>query len=574
MKRSPSVLCLLLTALILSACAGLGPKPVPVPNAGIVPAPAKCEMGRGSFVVRPRTQIVVLYATGAEMNPDLNTAELLRDGIAERAGLELRVATRPREYASESPRRGTIWLAISPVSNHPEGYALTVSPKGVVIKAPTQAGLIYGAQSLLQMIGAQTQAKGGPVAIPAVNIQDQPRYGYRGFMLDEAGHCLGVKNLERTLDIMASLKLNRLHWHITDTRGWCIEIKKYPRLTQVSPARPIQPDGQPFYTQDDVRELVAYARARNIMIIPEIDMPGHAIAATRAYPELSGGGEKSMPNWTFDPAKPETYKFLEDVLTEVATLFPDTPYIHIGGDEVYFGYKAWMANPRIARFGREHGANSAIELEHYFDRRMADYIRGLGKKTMGWDEMTTAGVPRESLTLFWWHNERTKLLTDSLAAGYDWVLCPRDPCYFDFIQYPTQKYGRKIFGNTKLMNDLARVYDNFPDKYFKLVPPGAEDRIIGVEACVWMGSCGTMKRLEFLIYPRLAALAEDGWTPAANKNYENFQGRVKFFMKWLDAMNVYYCNPFDPSLTPEPDVVPAAQPNSQPGPARPAAAKR
>ncbi|MCE5230226.1 beta-N-acetylhexosaminidase [bacterium] len=527
-----------------------------VPNGGIIPAPAHFEPAEGAFVIRAATQIFVSRTAnfGSKDKSDREAAEFLRNSIKERTGLELKLQSVGGDFVHEKPRKGTIWLDFSAVaSKNPEGYRLTIAPDGITIMAPTGAGLFYGAVSLLQMIEAQNPGPGKPVAVPAARIQDQPRFGYRGMMIDESAHHLGVACTKQTIDMMAWLKINRLHWHVADTRGFRIEIKQYPKLTQIGPegARTLDPSGKWFFTQDDVRELVQYARDRNVMIIPEIDMPGHAIASTRAYPEINGGGNPE--GWTFNPAKEQTYEFLQNVLTEVADLFPDTPYIHVGGDEVYLGYKAWEKSPEISAFMRDKGFKYPVELEHYFNRRMAGFIKTkLNRDTMGWDEMTSSGITRDNLILFWWHNEWPLTLKKSLGDGYRWVLCPRDPCYFDFVQFKGQKVGRTIYRSTKLMNDLWRVYDNYPDRYYNYVPAGAEKNVLGIEACTWMGSAVSIKRVQFLFYPRLAAIAEDGWTPADRKNLDDFKARVPLLLKEFDRRGIYYCNPFDPTLTPEP----------------------
>jgi hexosaminidase len=418
------------------------------------------------------------------------------------------------------------------------------------VRAQSAAGLFYGVQSLLQMAAANQARAGSPILLPAVTLTDAPRFEWRGLMLDESRHFFGKQTVKELLDVMAMLKLNRFHWHLTDEPGWRIEIKKHPKLTQIGgqgnwsdangPAR--------FYTQKDIREIVAYATARHIMVIPEIDMPGHATAATRAYPELSGGGEGKWAGFTFNPAKEETYQFLEDVLREVAALFP-APYIHLGGDEVHYGNQSWSTDPTIVQFTRDHGMTNAVQLEQYFVRRMAGVIQRLGKTTMGWDEIAGAGVPPANSAVMWWRHDRPQVLTQLLERDYRVVLCPRLPLYFDFVQDESHQHGRRWKGE---FNPLADVY-RFPRSEIEaLVPPGKDAHVLGIEACLWTERIQHRERLAFMTYPRLAAMAEAAWTPEAVKDTTSFNRRLPAFLRELQRRGIPYFNPFEPRATPEP----------------------
>ncbi|MEN6627348.1 MAG: beta-N-acetylhexosaminidase [Candidatus Sumerlaeia bacterium] len=536
MRRLLTGMLALSAVAVLAACsfAVKGPAAKPVQFAGIIPAPARFEAGQGTFAFGRGTAIVVRSEAGAV------PAGFLKEGLKKRIGLNLAIK-------QTAPASGAVVLETSAsASVSPEGYVLAVGPEKVTISAPAEAGLFYGVQSLLQMIDARGAARGR--TIPCARIEDQPRFGYRGLMLDESRHFFGKETVKQCLDQMAYLKLNRFHWHLTDSAGWRIEIKKYPKLTEIGGiGNHTEPDAPArFYTQDDIREIVAYARLRQITIIPEIDMPGHASAATRAYPEFSGGGSQRYPGFTFNPGSEKTYGFLEDVLGEVAALFPG-PYIHLGGDEVSFGNQQWDTDPQIVGFRQEHGLKDKVELEHYFIRRMAGAIEGLGKVTMGWDEITSSQVPPDKSVLFWWRHDKRLLLRRALQKGYRVVLCPRAPLYFDFIQLEGQQVGRR-----PMFNDLARVY-NFPDPIIKdVVPEGTATQIQGVQACVWTESIAGDKRLKYMTFPRIAALAEDAWTPAANKNYDDFLGRVRGYLRVLDREKIHYFDVFDPARTPEP----------------------
>lgn len=504
----------------------------------IIPRPVSSRAGEGAFAVDGQT--VIRAATRP-------TADYLAREWQRQTG---RVC--PIVGPTASPTRGgEIVLELSgsaPAGE--EAYRLTIAEHRVRIGAQTETGLFYGVQSLLQMIEAQGAAVGGAVALPAVTIEDRPRFAWRGLLLDESRHFFGKAVVKSLLDTMAALKLNRFHWHLTDEPGWRIEIKAYPKLTAIGgvgnwsdPQAPAQ-----FYTQAEIREIVAYAAERHILIVPEIDMPGHATAATRAYPELSGGGMGQWAGFTFNPGSEGTYRFLETALGEVAALFPG-PYLHLGCDEVQFGSKAWLTDPADRKFAQEHGLAGPGALEGYFVRRMVGIVQHLGKTPIGWDEIGGDGVPPQNVVAMWWRHDKPQVLTDLLRQGYSVVLSPRLPCYFDFVQDASHRYGRRING---AFNDLARTYA-FPDPVTaKLIPPGSEAHVLGLEACVWTERIQTPARLEFMIFPRLAAIAEDGWSEPARKAEASFRVRLRPFLRTLDREGLAYFDPFDPARTPEP----------------------
>ena len=524
-----------IAALVISShCASAAGSSV-----GIIPAPAQCEMGVGSFKVDAKARIICRDGAEAE------AARVLQAGLKERAGFKLKLAS------ADNKSVGSIRLELAPGASHSgEGYELDVSTNGVFLRANSDAGLFFGVQSLLQMADAHGTGNGKAVSLPAVSIVDMPRFEWRGLMLDESRHFFGKKTVKELLDVMAYLKLNRFHWHLTDEPGWRIEIKKYPKLTRVGGNGNWSDAAAPaaFYTQSDIREIVEYARQRHIMVVPEIDMPGHATAATRAYPEFSGGGDGKWEGFTFNPAKEETYRFLEDVLHEMVALFPG-PYVHLGGDEVHYGNQSWSTDPEILAFGREHGMTNAVQLEQYFIRRMAGVINKLGKITMGWDEIADAGVAPAGSAMMWWRHDKPHLLTQLLEGGHRVVLCPRVPCYFDFVQDGSHEHGRRWKG---AFNTLTGVY-RFPEPVTDgLIPTGKESSVLGLEACVWTERIQNRERMAFMTYPRLAALAEAGWTPAKQKDETGFMERVRVFLRELDRRKIPYFNPFDPTATPEP----------------------
>ena len=424
-----------------------------------------------------------------------------------------------------------------------EGYQLVIIPSGVSIIAATEAGAFYARQTLAQLTTAG-QA-------PCVSITDKPRYAWRGYMLDVSRHFAPIAELKALLDEMARYKLNRFHWHLTDDEGWRIEIKKYPLLTTLggigdksNPKAPAQ-----FYTQAEVRDLVAYAAARHIVVVPEIDMPGHASGATRAYPAHAGGGSERLPNFTFNPGKPETLAFLQDILREVKELFPDCGVIHYGGDEVHFGWGKWDSLPEVEALKQKEKLADKQAVEKWFNRKMGAFINTLGCDVGGWDEICNAGLAPDRTVIFWWRHDKPAQLQQALAGGYKVVLCPRHPCYFDFLQNPAHKVGRRWHG----INELQRVY-GFPDASTlpaDLAPSVNDPRVLGMQACLWAETTATRARREFLTYPRLLALAEAAWTPAARKNFDDFSVRLKSHLPQLQQRGLTAFDPFAQS----PEVV-------------------
>lgn len=425
-----------------------------------------------------------------------------------------------------------------PSDRSDEAYQLIVSTKGIIIRG-SELGLFRGATTLSQLMESAAKDS-GKVSLACLQINDSPRFGWRGFMLDESRHFTGEKSLKLLIDAMAHYKLNRLHWHLTDSPGWRIEIRKYPELTRIG-GRGSETDRSPtakaeFYTQDQVRDIVAYAKARGVSIIPEIDMPGHADAAVKAYPEHDGGGFDKWPKFTFNPAKIETLTFLDDILTEVAGLFPDAGVIHLGGDEVNFGWKNWTNLPEVQSVMKKENLKDLAEVEKGFNRRMAGTINKLGFKTGGWDEIASCDLPADKTLVWWWRHDKPQVLKDTLAAGYPVVLCPRRPCYFDFLQEENHNTGRRWGG----INTLAETYQ-FPAS-LKL-SPADEAKVVGIEACLWTETARTQARRDFLTWPRLVALAEAGWTVESGKDLTSFEARLKPQLPWLKSHGI---TPYDP----------------------------
>lgn len=507
---------IILTASLLLAVAPL------LAQRALFPTPASIQNREGSFIIGKNPQVLSTDNASAEM------AKQLRNDL-NRLGLN-------------GTSTGTIELQLNQdFTAAPESYELIVSPTKVQISAATPTGLFRGKEALLQLARFE---KGN---IAACSIKDQPRFAWRGFMLDESRHFFGKDKVKQYLDIMASLRMNVFHWHLTDEPGWRMEIKRYPKLTSQgaignyhNPNAPAQ-----FYTQDDIREIVAYAADRHIMVIPEFDMPGHATAVCRAYPEISGGGEGRWEHFTFHPCKEETFEFISNVLDEIVALFP-SPYIHIGGDEVHFGNQSWYTDPQIQQFIKDKKLDNEVGLEHYFIRRAADIVASKGKTMIGWDEMIDANVSPDKAVIMWWRHDRKHQLVKALEKGYRVIMTPRRPLYGDFVQYGQHKIGRVWNG----YNTIEEVY-RFPEPIIHLTR-GYEEQILGLQLSMWTERIADEKRLDFMTFPRLVAVAECGWTPAPQKEASLFMQKLPFFLDYLGQQNINYFNPFMPDSTPEP----------------------
>lgn len=416
-------------------------------------------------------------------------------------------------------------------------YEMRVLSSCVNIYADTPSGRFYGLQSLLQLLSA-AEKNDQQAKIPCAVIKDRPRFLWRGYMLDESRHFSGVDAVKRTLDTMAYYKMNRFHWHLTDSTGWRIEIKKYPKLTTVGGiGNQTNPDAPAtFYTQEQIKDIVAYARERHITVIPEIDMPGHANAAVRAYPEHSGGKNKRHGEFTFHPASPATDAFLTNILDEVKGLFPDAGIIHYGGDEVHYGWDKWPMLPAVKQ-RMEQDKVELKDIEKAFNQRMAKVINGLGYKTGGWDEVAYAGLHPKKTVIFWWRHDKPESLYHSLKSGYEVILCPRKPCYFDFVQHDSHKVGRRWDGFVPIKDTYQ-----FPDT-LKL-PKQYSGRVLGIQACLWTEETETQARRDFMAFPRLLALAEAAWTPQKSKNFVSFEKRLKTHLPQLKARGIGFYDPF------------------------------
>jgi hexosaminidase len=441
---------------------------------------------------------------------------------------------------SKKKGKADIQLIKADTKGTDESYRLKITRDAIYVEAVSSAGAFYGLQSIVQLLIHAQQ--NGETALQCCLIDDQPRYPWRGLMLDESRHFFGKEEVKKILDMMALHKLNKFHWHLTDEPAWRIEIKKYPLLTEIggqgtnwdreAPAR--------FYTQEEIKEIVNYAAERYIEVIPEIDMPGHATAAVRAYPEFSGGGSEKFPDFTFHPAKDETYTFLTNILREVAGLFP-SQYIHIGGDEVSFGNQQWSGFPEVRELMEKEGLKDLLAVEHYFVKRMADSIQNFNKKIIGWDEVSIAGLNKENTMVMWWRHDKPQVLKDAVEKGYETILCPRRPLYFDFVQHDSHTDGRRWGGFCPIEDVYA-----FPNlqmtggEYYK------DQLVKGIQANVWTETMHTPERLEFMIFPRLSALAEAAWTDDSKKDYNGFTNRLLWMLGFYEKEGIQYFDPLNP----------------------------
>lgn len=426
-----------------------------------------------------------------------------------------------------------------PENNIKGAYSIRMNKNSIQISADDDIGIFNGIATLLQMIAVSDSY------ITCWNIEDAPRYGWRGFMLDESRHFFGKEKVKQLLDFMALYKLNRFHWHLTDEPGWRIEIKKYPLLAYTGGVGNFTNQNAPpkYYTQEEIKDIILYAAERKIEIIPEIDMPGHARAANRAYPEFSGGGSERYPDFTFDPGNEKTYEYLTNILKEVNVLFP-SKMIHLGGDEVHFGNEAWNYNKGIKELMKRKNMTTLQEVERYFMIRMADSLFAMNSKILAWDEMAEISLPTDKTIIYWWRHDKKEQLQKALDKNYPVIICPRIPFYFDFVQDESHKTGRRWAGE---FAELEKTYNfNIND----IINEDNSSQILGFQGNLWTETVGTAQRVDFMIYPRISALAEVAW--GQNNNYEEYLNRLKLQLPLYKKSNIYYFNPFDKTEHTEP----------------------
>lgn len=423
-----------------------------------------------------------------------------------------------------------------------EGYTLDATTSAVTIKAKTPQGLFYGMQTLMQLLPAEIESTlpvtGIAWNIPCVTVKDEPRFPYRGIMLDPCRHFIPVENIKKQLDVLAMFKINNMHWHLTEDQGWRIEIKKYPKLTEIGSKR-IEGEGNEygsFYTQEQIKEVVAYATERFINVIPEIELPGHELAAIAAYPELSCNNSTVTPRiiWGVEDivmcaGKEETFQFLEDVIAEVVPLFPST-YFHIGGDEC--PKVSWKKCPLCQKRIKENGLKDEHELQSYFVQRIEKVLEGHGKKMIGWDEILEGGLA-PSATVMSWRGEDGGIAAANM--DHDVIMTPGSGgMYLDQYQGDYKIEPVTIGGYAT----LEKVYNYNPTP--ASLPVEKHHFIKGAQGNIWSEYMYNTDIMEYRIYPRILAIAELTWSPNDRKDYKDFERRIDNALVRLDMHNINY----------------------------------
>jgi hexosaminidase len=471
-------------------------------------------------------------------------------GISTDAGLDRAKADWVRELKLTPGRRPVgIRLRKDPSIKHAEGYRLKVGSDGITIHARGGAGFFYAAQTVKQLMPASEFGDGElpfTVPIPFVEIEDEPRFAWRGLMLDTARHFRPKTEIMKLLDVMALHKFNSFHWHLTDDQGWRIQIKRYPRLTEIGSNRKEtmagawsekRSDGKPyggFYTQADIKQVVAYAAERHINVVPEIEMPGHAQAAVAAYPELGNTKEKvdvrtiwGISDNVFNPEE-STIQFLQNVLTEVLELFP-SKFIHIGGDEC--PKKEWKESARAQELIKQRGLKNEEELQSWFVRQMDTWLAARGRRLIGWDEILEGGLAPGATVMNWRGVEHA---VQAVREGHDVVMSPTSFAYFDYYQGPSKSEPLAIGG----FLPLEKVYS------FEPIPDGlsAEEakHILGGQGNIWTEYIPSARKMQYMAFPRASALAEVLWTPKSARNWDDFSARLPFHLDRLTAMDVNF----------------------------------
>jgi hexosaminidase len=502
-------------------------------NLVIIPAPAKITMAKGIYHLTKSTPVTF---NGFKQVPirlkEFATQTLLLKSI-----------NTARKQASN---KGLTVVLDKTIQIPDEGYKLSVNASGIKIVSNTEKGLFYGLQTLLQLIPDEGNA------IPFTEIEDYPRYKYRGLHLDVGRHLLPVSFIKQYIDLLAQYKLNTFHWHLTEDQGWRIEIKKYPKLTRIGGFRDqtligklrVKPEAYDstryggFYTQNEVREVVAYATSKYVTVIPEIEMPGHSMAALSAYPQLACGDNpgpfKAAQTWgvhkdVYCAGKEETFRFLEDVLDEVMPLFP-SKYIHIGGDEC--PKDRWKTCPYCQKRIKDLNLKDEHELQSYFIQRIEKYVNSKGKQIIGWDEILEGGLAKNAVVMSW------RGIKGGIAAAqqdHDVIMTPGAFLYLDHTE---SKSTEEPLTNGNYL-PLSKMYSYNPTP--TELTPAQQKRVIGVQANVWSEYMASPDKVLYMLLPRLFALSEIAWTAPEKKNWTNFsEDRVPAHLGWLDKKNIMY----------------------------------
>lgn len=504
----------------------------------VIPLPQKIEAKEGVMVLSSKT---VIHADKAGKP----AAELLAARLRTATGYAFKVDDKI------NAKSGIVLVSDKTVAPGAEGYALEVTKDKAVIRATDAAGLFYGTQTLLQLLPPEVFSAGAAKSVnwqlSCVSITDTPRFPWRGIMLDVSRHFLTVDEVKRFLDVMGLHKLNIMHFHLTDDQGWRLEIKKYPKLTEHGSIRSESPapgnrnkgDGKPygpfFYTQDQIRDLVAYAQARHITIIPEIEMPGHVLGVISSFPELSCRGVpiEVRTRWGVEPdvlcvGNPASLEFMEDVLKETLELFP-SKFIHIGGDES--PRDRWKECVKCQALLKAEGYKNEAQLQTWFNHRIEKYLADNGRRLIGWDEILEGGLTPGAAVMSW---RGIGGGIEAATHGHDVVMSPTSHCYLDYGQGRGPNEPETIGGYLPL--ETVYFYEPVPEK----LPADKKKHVLGLQGNLWSEYLWTLKDFEYNGFPRACAIAEIGWTSAEQKDFGRFTSRLGTHLKRLDMFNMNY----------------------------------
>jgi hexosaminidase len=527
-------------------------------NCPVIPLPTSYIQKAGTFTINKKTNIVEgpIWQTGDA------AARIYSTYFQNFLGMPVTMVAAYRDGIFEN---GINLKKVKDISLGDEGYRLEIKPEAIVVKANSDTGFYYALQTLIQLMPVENfyNAKNKSITIQCCEIMDVPRFKYRGMHLDVCRHFFPVSFIKNYIELLAMHKMNTFHWHLTDDQGWRIEIKKYPKLTEVGSKRKESMigfyddnkfDATPhsgFYTQEEIKSVIAFAAARNVTVIPEIEMPGHALAALASYPEYSctGGPFEVATKWgVFDDVfcpKEETFTFLEDVLTEVAALFPSA-YIHVGGDEC--PKTKWRTCARCQQRMKDEGLKDEHELQSYFIKRIEKFLSTKGKKIIGWDEILEGGLAPSATVMSW------RGIDGGIAAArlnHDVIMTPGSHCYFDHYQGEPATEHVSIGGYTT----IKKVYDYEPIPTDSLTP-AQQKFILGAQANLWSEYITTTQHAEYMAYPRAIALAEVLWSKKDQRNWSNFSARLLNHFKRFDKLKLNYAkNIFDVTATTSVDTL-------------------
>lgn len=523
----------------------------PNQSISIIPKPVEVIKNDGVFELKENTKIHI--SNSSLRNSTLTTQ--LKKILDTATWFNLPIVSKV------SSQDTTVSLMLAPLTNtnNPEAYQLKVTPQHVVITASTEQGLFYGIQSLRQLFPIEIEHKDPTFLprtmawkIPAVEIFDEPRFQYRGMHLDVGRHFQPIEFVKKYIDLIAMHKMNRFHWHLTEDQGWRIEIKKYPKLTEIAAWRDSTSIRRPvgdfavydnkrhggFYTQDEIREVVAYAKSKYITVIPEIELPGHSSAVLAAYPELGCFDKKYKVQSTFGVfedifcPKEETFTFLENVFDEVLELFP-SEYIHIGGDEA--PKKHWEESEIAQNVIKREGLNDELELQSYFVQRIERYLNSKGRQIIGWDEILEGGLAPRA-TVMSWREEKGGI--EAAKMGHDVIMTPWSTNYFDHYQADMSSEPLAI----GFFTPLTKVYNYEPIP--KELNEEEGKHVLGSQGNLWTEFIHTPQKIEYMALPRMTALSEVVWSPKEDKDWYSFWGRLQVQFQRFDILGYNYAKHF------------------------------